>query len=115
MMVFLTFSGQILKKTFIEEKRVETRLWQNVHFCGEKEIHHQPASARCGAAPGAELAGADHFHLYALRAAARQPAWVGCGAAAGWELDVADHLCALLAAVRRMASAGCRGDTVHSV
>ncbi len=34
------------------------------------------------AVAGAELAGADHFHLYALRAAARQPAWAGCGAAA---------------------------------
>jgi hypothetical protein len=64
-------------------------------------------AAGCGAAAGAELACADHLHLGALRAAARLPAWAGVGAAAGWELDGADHLCALRAAVRRLAEAGC--------
>jgi hypothetical protein len=49
----------------------------------------------------------EHFHLYALLAAARQLAWAGCGSAAGCELDGADHLCALLAAVQRLALTGC--------
>jgi hypothetical protein len=49
--------------------------------------------------------------LAALRAAARLPAWAGGGAAAGWELDGADHLCALRAAVRRLAVGG---DTRHN-
>ena len=30
------------------------------------------------------LAGADLWHFYALRAAARQLVWAGCGAAAVW-------------------------------
>jgi hypothetical protein len=49
----------------------------------------------------------DHFHLYALQAAAWQPAWACCGAAAGWELNCSDHLCALLAAVWRLALTCC--------
>jgi hypothetical protein len=68
-------------------------------------------AAGCGAAAGAELASSDHLHFGALRAAARLPAWAGGGAAAGWELDGADHFCALRAAVRRLAVAGCWGAT----
>ncbi len=71
--------------------------------------HAGPSTDR--AAAGAELAGADHLHLCALWAAALLPAWACGGAAAVWELDGADHLCALRAAVRRLAVAGCWGET----
>jgi hypothetical protein len=68
----------------------------------------QPALAGNGAAAIGELAGADHWHRYPLRAAARQPAWAGWGAAAGGELAVVDHLhlYALRTAARQSVLAG---------